>query len=321
MKMQRVSRTRIGPLTLIAFMMLWWVGCSDVAGPRWVQTVKTAPGSVTLEPGETAVFDVKVLDQNGDDLPEWWAPKVKWSIYNPSVATFQTLDVGVSVTALQPGTAWVRAELGRGRYDAPVYVQPPGLDRIEIEPSPLTESLVSRRVVAYARLFDASGAEMDPTGFRLSWEVADTTIAFISNWRPFEFAVVHGRQAGQTRLRLTVGDTTVSTDVFVIREPLAPLAPSVTTVSSDSLEVIWASDAGGAGDGYRVYRSASFGGTYTHIASPGQGKKYFASADTTYVDVGLSPSTTYFYQVEACHKEEGCSERSPPGSGTTASEG
>jgi len=81
--MQHISLARVGPLALAALMALWWAGCSDAAGPRWVQAVKTVPGTVYLEPGETAVFGVKVLDQYGEELPEEWAPRVKWSIYNP----------------------------------------------------------------------------------------------------------------------------------------------------------------------------------------------------------------------------------------------
>ncbi len=320
--MQHLSLTRVvGPLALTTLTALWWAGCSDTAGPRWVQTVKAVPDSAHLAPGETAVFGARLLDQNGNEFPEEWLPRVEWSNMSPSRLTLVEQDVGVAVTAVELGVSGVRAELGRGRATVPVYVHPPGLARIEIEvPSPPIVSIVSGRMVAYAHLFDASGEEIDPYGFRLSWKVADTTIARISNsMHAFEFAIVWGRQAGQTRLRLIVGDTTVSKDLIVIREPLPPGAPWVNTLSSTSLEVIWGR-ASGANLGYRLHRSMSAGGTYTHIATTGSGA-YFAGWDTTYVDKGLSPSTTYFYQVEACHHAEGCSEQSAPGSGTTASGG
>jgi hypothetical protein len=258
------------------------------------------------------------LDQNGDELPEEWFSDVVWTNVTPWLTAVEPLENGVSVTALEEGIGAVRAELGRDESQAPIYIHPPGLHGIEIEPSPVTPSLLSGRVLANARLYDASGAEMNPRGFRLSWETADTTIAYISNFAS-EFAVVWGRRLGQTRLRLIVGDTTVSADVLVISEPLPPVAPTVSTLSSNSLGVIWGR-VFGADDGYRVFRSTSAKGTYSHIASTGSAT-FFASMDTTYVDPGLSPGTTYFYQIEACHPTEGCSARSSSGSGTTANGG
>lgn len=317
--MQHVSLTRaLAPMALTTLTALWWAGCADTTGPRWVDSVRPVPDSVHLEVGETATFDVKVFDQNDQELPAEWLPRVEWSLSNPAVATLQVLDVGVSVTALQPGTASVRAELGRGRRSARVYVQPPGLDRIEIEPSPVRVSVVTASVRASALLLDSSGAEMSPQGFRISWEFGDTTVV-----RPTHstdpFAIVSGLKAGQTTLSLKVGNTTAHADVFVIAGPMPPSAPRVNTLSSSSLGLSW-NRLFAASTGYRVYRSTSEVGTYTHIASTGSAT-WAAASDTTYVDTGLSPSTTYFYQLEACHLREGCSERSATGSGTTAGGG
>jgi len=298
---------------------IWLTGCSDETGPRWVQTIDIGPDSLHLAPGGTGFIRVvRALDQYGDELPKDWLPFVTWNNLTPSVITMEEQEGGVSVTALNTGRGEIRAELGRDHPQAPIYIHPSGLRRIEIDPPMMTVSLLSGTGTAYARLYDSSGVEINPNGYRLSWKTADTTIAVTANPHFFEFAKVKGVKAGRTRLRLVVGDETVSSDVRVVAAPLAPWAPAVNTLSSESLELIWL-PVTGAGDGYRLYRSLSEGGPYAHIASPGEGQT-FATWDTTFVDTGLNPGTTYFYQVEACHwGPGGCSERSPPGSGTTAS--
>jgi hypothetical protein len=319
MKPTRAPALRIGRLALLLLGALGWAGCADTIGPRWVQTVDVGPDSLHLEPGESGDLRVfRVLDQNGDELPEEWFSDVVWTNVTPWLTAVEPLGNGVSVTALETGIGAVRAKLGRDESQASIYIHPPGLHGIEIDPSPFTLSTLGGRVLANARLYDASGAEMSTRGFRLSWETADTTVAYISNFA-YEFAIVWGRRVGQTRLRLIVGDTTVSADVFVVSEPVPPAAPDVFMLSSNSLEVIW-NRVLQANGGYRVFRSTSAAGTYSHIASTGSAT-FFASMDTTYVDSGLSPGTTYFFQIEACHVTEGCSARSSSGSGTTASGG
>ncbi|MGD2121311.1 MAG: fibronectin type III domain-containing protein [Gemmatimonadota bacterium] len=320
MTRQRLA-VRGGLLGFVLAGVLWWAGCQDAVGPRWVQTIDIGPDSLHLVPGESGVFRVfRVRDQDGNELSDEWIPRVKWTTLNPTAATFERVEEGVSVTALSVGIAAVRAELGRGREDASVYISPAGLGHFEIDPSPVTVSLVSGWVRAYARLFDTAGVPMDHSGFRFSWAVADTTLAYIPNQlNSILYASIRGRRVGQTRLRLTVSGRTESTDLFVISEPLPPVAPTVNPVSSTSLALAWGAVSGSAA-GYRVYRSMSAGGTYSQVGSTGSGVDQ-AYRDTTFVDTGLTPSTVYFYEIEACHPVDGCSERSPPGSGTTAAGG
>lgn len=307
----------VGLLAPMVFGAVLLVGCSDGTGPRWIQTIDIGPDSVYLEPGETGFFKVvKVLDQNGNELSDEWIPRVKWTVLTPTLLSVEKMDDSLAVTALETGTGGIRAELGRDRQDAIVYVHPPGLGRVEIDPSPVVVSLISGDVRAYARLFDTAGAEMEAGGFRLSWNTADTTVAWIPNrLNSYDFARIRGRRVGQTRVSLNVSGTRVATDVFVIPQPAPPSEPDVNAVSSSSLEVIW-NRVRRADAGYRLYRSTSEGGTYTQIGSTGPSDR-----DTTFVDTGLNPSTTYFFAIEACHPAEGCSPRSPPGSGTTAAGG
>jgi hypothetical protein len=320
MKKRRVA-IRVGLLAPMAFGTVLLFGCSDGTGPRWIQTIDIGPDSVYLEPGETGFFKVvKVLDQYGNELSDEWIPRVKWTVLTPALLSAEKMDDSLAVTALKEGTGGIRAELGRDRQDAIAYIRPPGLGRVEIDPSPVTVSLLTGEVRAYVRLFDTDGAEMEAGGFRLSWNTADTTVAWIPNrLNSYLFARIRGRRVGQTRVSVNVSGTRVATDVFVIQEPAPPSEPRVTAMSSSSLEVIW-NRVWKADAGYRVYRSASAGGPYTQVGSTGSatGEAY---RDTTFVDTGLSPSTTYFFAIEACHPAVGCSPRSPPGSGTTAAGG
>ena len=64
--------------------------------------------------------------------------------------------------------------------------------------------------------------------------------------------------------------------------------------------------------GYSIYRSSTVGGTYTAIRHVNSG------ATTSYVNVGLSPNTTYFYVVRARNATDISEPSSPPASATTS---
>lgn len=299
------------------------LACSDSTGPRRVETIATHPDSAHLSPGEGLSFDVRILDQRGDELGAEWRSRVEWSIGNTEIASLDTAGGAVSVTALAEGATTLRGELGLEALSIPIYVRPPWLDSIAVEPSPVLMSSSYRRDVE-VRAFDSSGAERPVAGLRVSWAVLDTTVARV----PFAFGGTHQMRLfgqarlgptalrGETRLVTTVNGLIVRTEVEVVPEPVGPLvAPVVTPVSSTGLEVVWR-EIGNADSGYRVHRSPTAEGPYEHVASTGQSGP-FADSDTTHVDTGLSPSTEYFYRIAACN-EHGCSEvLSPPGGATT----
>jgi fibronectin type 3 domain-containing protein len=70
--------------------------------------------------------------------------------------------------------------------------------------------------------------------------------------------------------------------------PSAPTGVTATAQSSSSIMVSWYSVSGAAS--YNVYRSTSPSGIYPLVGSP---------SGTSYTDTGLSPNTTYYYQVKA----------------------
>jgi fibronectin type 3 domain-containing protein len=114
-------------------------------------------------------------------------------------------------------------------------------------------------------------------------------------------------------LAVTDGGATMASDAVSATTAAEPLsAPTLTTVSASSTEIdlVWndVSDE----TGYRIERSADGTSGWTAIATTGQDV-------TTYVDTGLSPSTTYSYRVVAVN----VGSESPPSnvsSATTAAE-
>ena len=73
---------------------------------------------------------------------------------------------------------------------------------------------------------------------------------------------------------------------------LAPSPPEgviATALSSSQIKLVWRKVAGAAN--YYIYRSTSFGGTYTKLADE--------PTESVYTDNGLSANTTYYYMVKA----------------------
>ncbi|EEF61713.1 fibronectin type III domain-containing protein [Pedosphaera parvula] len=73
--------------------------------------------------------------------------------------------------------------------------------------------------------------------------------------------------------------------------PVAPSGLTVTAVSASQINLSWA-DNSNIEDNYIVARSATSGGPYTDIAVLG-------ANITSYINTGLTPSTTYYYVVRA----------------------
>jgi len=70
--------------------------------------------------------------------------------------------------------------------------------------------------------------------------------------------------------------------------PSAPSSVSATAVSASQINLSWSSVGGAVA--YDVFRSTVSGGPYTQITTVG---------GTSYMDTGLSPSTTYYYTIKA----------------------
>lgn len=299
--------------------------CSDSFGPRWVDRVTIDPDSAHLEVGESAVFVAIARDQNGNPLESDWPQFIDWNEAGGSVFRFETTDDGrLSLTALREGGGSVSGRLGRANPRFQVWVRPPGLDRIELSSTPVASAYQNSSLSVL--LFDTAGVPMNPGRFRISWAVADTSLATaFFPFRDVETVSIRGSgqasdaspREGTTTLSLVVNGIRTTFDLQVTAQPLGPIeSPGVTAIDPTTIEVVWTRNSQ-ASRGYRVTRARDPSGPFSEVRSPTGGS--FASFDTTWVDRGLEPSGTYFYQVQSCN-QWGCAlSPSPLGSATTPS--
>lgn len=190
-------------------------GCgADSTGPEYVAKVVLEPDSAHVEPGEAVAFRAIPLGPRDQRYPER-AERVQWTLLNPDVAEMEVTGSGVTLTAREVGTARFEASLGRGSGIGRVFVNPPGLASIEIQPS----QIVLRRftgVQARAILRGEDGQVLSPEGFRISWESSNLDILYIvPNTAVTPFATISGRQPGSATLRLVVGPMTTAITVRV----------------------------------------------------------------------------------------------------------
>ena len=90
--------------------------------------------------------------------------------------------------------------------------------------------------------------------------------------------------------------------------PPPPAAPTTAAQSDSMISITWSAVAGATY--YKLYRSATGGGSYTQVGEDITG--------TVYVDSNLSADTPYYYQLESCN-DSGCSGSSPEVSAAIAS--
>lgn len=194
-------------------LTLSWIGSGcESFEPEWVESLALSPDSVHISVGETASFTATPLSARDQELPDR-AERVQWFLNAPGVATLADGGTG-AVTAEGLGNATLVARLGRGTAQAPVFVQPPGLARIEIVPDRIEVSPGNRPRVE-ARLYDAQGDSLSPVGFRISWTIIDPDIGFVGT-PTGPSADLLARRVGTTQIRLIVGS--MSTNVpFIVR--------------------------------------------------------------------------------------------------------
>lgn len=86
----------------------------------------------------------------------------------------------------------------------------------------------------------------------------------------------------------TVSGTTTANDTT---SPTTPGAPTSTGITASSISLSWTASTDAVGvTGYKIYRSATAGGTYSEVGT---------SATNSYTDTGLSASTSYYYKISA----------------------
>ena len=90
--------------------------------------------------------------------------------------------------------------------------------------------------------------------------------------------------------------------------PITPATPIAATQSDSAISITWSAVA--EATHYKLYRSATRGGSFARIGGDIIGTDYVDDSD-------LAANTTYYYQLESCN-DNGCSDRSREVSATTA---
>jgi chitodextrinase len=127
------------------------------------------------------------------------------------------------------------------------------------------------------------GAEAITTPYAISWNT--TTVANGSH----TLTAVARDAAGNASTSAAAVVTVSNTDTT---PPSTPVGISATTVSFAQINLVWTASTDNIGvTGYQVFRCQGAGCTPTVLIA--------TSTATTYIDAGLSPSTTYVYTVAA----------------------
>ena len=96
--------------------------------------------------------------------------------------------------------------------------------------------------------------------------------------------------------------------------PLAPIGLSAIADSSSAISLSWSHSSPPDEDGFNVERSDDAGQNYNEIGQTGIDV-------TSYTDAGLTPSTEYFYRVNAYNAGGTSAHSDPPASATTLAGG
>ena len=264
----RLSFLRAALVCLVVFAAVL-AGCSDRTGPRAVDDIRLRPDSAHLEPGETSVHRIVVLDEHDREMAAEWLPRIEWTLHAPDLADLEVDGDEVRVAAKAPGTVNLSAELASVERMFTVWVRPPGLARIEVEPDPVVVS-TSGRLWVTTRLYHVDGHEMDPRDFRLSWSVVDTTLATVPIHSQRSTAGLVGvagnsgeyetGKTGETTLVARVSGEVALVDLLVTLEP-TPFAeaPRAEVESPSAVAVTWPTMFE-ARDGYEVERAGAADG-------------------------------------------------------------
>jgi chitinase len=226
------------------------------------------------------------------------------SYWTPSATSWQqlstTFTTGASTTSVE---IYLHGWYAQGTYYADdVSLVGPG-GSVTVPPTPtglsVTGTTSSSVSLSWSSSTGATGYNVYRGGSKIA-SVSGTsyTDSGLSASTSYSYTVTATNSAGESAQSSSVTGITSSTGPTV---PPTPTGLSVTGTTSSSVSLSWNSSSGATG--YNVYRG---------------GSKVASVTSTSYMDSGLSASTTYSYQVTATNSA-GESAKSGSVSGTTSS--
>lgn len=177
---------------------------------------------------------------------------VKWTSSKKSIAT---VDKNGKVTAKKAGTTTITGKIGSKKYKCTITVKKPSLNEAKLtltKGSKSTLKLLGTKAVSW-KSSKSSVVSVDKKGKIKAKKVGSATVSVkAKNGKTYKCKVI------VTEVENTEDDTD-STDT----EPTTPTKPIVPVVHTHNYIVFSTKDATCEEDGYKIYRCAECGDTYT----------------------------------------------------------
>ncbi|MDR2027904.1 MAG: fibronectin type III domain-containing protein, partial [Treponema sp.] len=141
--------------------------------------------------------------------------------------------------------------------------------------------------VGHTLTVDTSALDGDGT-ISYQWKRGETEIGTESTYQVLLSDVGSQITVTVTRLGYFGSVTSDPTDTVIEGVPVAPSGVTAVASSTSSIRISWSPVSNATG--YYVYQSSSSSGTYNRLATV---------TSTSYIDTGLSSSTSYYYRVSA----------------------
>jgi hypothetical protein len=302
----------------------WLTACEQVeVTSASVTTIEVSPSEASVQVNATAKFNATVYGENGVPLS---GRQIEWSSLDANVAS---VNGDGTVRGLAPGTARIRAAAEGATATATVHVTAPP-PQIVLSPTSLSFSAQQGGSNPAPRSVQVTGSGSGavnglavqvayPSGQPSGWATA--TLSGSAAPTTLSVGVTTGSLAAGTynatvRVESPVaGNSPQTVQVqFVVEEaqtpdsePDVPGNVTATAIGPREVRVSWTAP-GGQTEHLVRYRGGTGGRWNDPIAVAGN--------ETSYTQTGLSPNSTYQFQVAACNSA-GCSQYSSPATVTT----
>jgi chitodextrinase len=312
----------------------YWVASVDAGGH--MSSISVPAMATTLSAGQTdttpptAPTSLAAVPASSSAISLNWNPSsdaagvLGYRVYRGGVEIAQASGTSYTDTGLSASTSYtysVAAFDAAGQTSAPsnqatATTLAVGASDTEAPSAPATLTATATSSTSAALSWSASTDNVGVLGYRIyrnggqvgtssSTSFTDTGLTPSTS---YSYSVVAYDAAGNSSS--TSPSAIVTTPAGSQPDTQAPTAPSTLTAiatSSSSVDLSWSATTDNvAVTGYRILRNGSQVG---------------ATAGTSYVDVGLTPSTTYTYTVVAHDAANNASASSPPASATTGAAG
>jgi hypothetical protein len=237
---------RYGAGLVLTLVLLFFTGC----GKPTPEQIEITPSSQELAVGETVEFNARVLNSDGEAMPD---QAISWQ----ATGEAGTLGQGNVFTAEKPGEAEITATSGELSATASVTVTPAALSDLEISPAEPQGQIGEELTLTVA----GKDADDQPAGYHtvsISTPAENLSLAAeeatLDENGSAEIALTLPPTPGEAEVRLAVGEMEKTVAIQVNPRPIADLSVSPETAralaGSEVPVTIQATDADGEPAGF-----------------------------------------------------------------------